>query len=237
MRVGERLLDLIFPPKCPFCQAVLDDPRAPVCPRCQPDLPWLTGGAEERRVDNADGCFSPLAYRGAVPEAVRRYKFGRVRALGKPFAVLMARCMKGCLPQRADVICWAPLSKKRLRERGFDQAELLAREVGRLQSVPAQPMLWKLRNTVPQSGLEESAARRANARGVYALMPGVDLSGRRVVLVDDVVTSGSTLSECAILLRRAGAEEVYCLTLAQARGDQKGQEPPEKKGKIVGKNG
>ena len=217
MSVREKVLDLVFPPKCPFCQKILEDPRAPVCPVCQPGLPWLEGKAAERRVDFADRCFSPLAYRDAVPGAVHRYKFSRVRALGKPFALLMAQCLEERLPQGAGLICWAPLARKRLRERGFDQAELLAREVGRLLSIPAGPVLEKVRNTAPQSELEEEGARRANARGAYALRSGADLTGRRVVLVDDVVTSGSTLSECAALLRQGGAEGVYCLTLAQAR--------------------
>lgn len=217
MRVREKVLDLLFPPKCPYCQKILDDPRAPVCPACQPKLPWLEGRAGERKIDFADGCFSPLAYRDPVPGAVHRYKFSRVRALAKPFAALTAQCLADRLPQGADLICWAPLSKRRLRERGFDQAELLAREAGRLLSIPAEPVLAKVRDTAPQSELQEESARRANARGAYALLPGVDLSGKRVVLVDDVVTSGSTLSECAALLRMAGAAEVYCLTLAQAR--------------------
>lgn len=149
MTVRERVLDLLFPPKCPFCQKILAEPRAPVCPECRPGLPWLEGAAGERQVDFADGCFSPLAYRGTVPQAVHRYKFSRVRALGKPFAALMTQCLSDRLPERADLLCWAPLSKKRLRERGFDQAELLAREVGRLLSVPAVPTLEKTRNTSP----------------------------------------------------------------------------------------
>lgn len=215
MSVREKVLDLVFPPKCPFCRRVLEDPRAPVCPECVPGLPWLEG--EGRSVDFADGCFSPLAYRGAVPEAVRLYKFGRVRALSKPFAALMARCLDEGPDRRPDLICWAPLSRKRRRERGFDQAELLAREVGRLLSVPVLPVLEKVRHTDPQSGLEDVSARRANAQGAYALLPGADLTGKRVALVDDVVTSGSTLGACAALLRRGGAERVYCLTLAQAR--------------------
>ena len=232
MSVREKVLDLLFPPKCPYCQQILEDPRATVCLDCQPRLPWLEGKAGERRIDFADGCFSPLAYRDAVPGAVHRYKFSRVRALGKPLAALMAQCLSDRLPEGADLITWAPLSKKRLRERGFDQAELLAREVGRLLSIPAAPALEKTRNTSPQSELEEESARRANARGAYALLPGADLTGRRVVLVDDVVTSGSTLSECAALLRQGGAAQVYCLTLARAREDGE-----EKKTKIVGKNG
>ena len=217
MKVREKLLDLIFPRKCPFCQKILEDPQAPLCAECQPQLPWLEGKAGERKVDFADNCFSPLAYRDGVPGAFHRYKFSRVRALGKPFAALMAQCLSDHLNEKADLICWAPLSRKRLRERGFDQAELMAREVGRLLSIPAQPVLRKARHTGPQSDLEGVSARRANARGAYELLPGVDLTGKRVVLVDDVVTSGSTLSECAALLRSQGAEEVYCLTLAQAR--------------------
>ena len=228
MKVWERVLDLLFPPKCPFCQKILDDPRAPLCPGCQGKLPWLEGRAGERRIDFADGCWSPLAYDGLVRSAVHHYKFHRVRALGDPLAVLMAQCLAGRLPQGADLICWAPLSKERFRQRGFNQAELLAREIGRMLSIPAEPLLKKVKDTGPQSDLEEESARRANARGAYALLPGVSLTGRRVVLVDDVVTTGSTLSELCALLRQAGAAEVYCLTLARARGDGHQSGPPKK---------
>ena len=220
MSFREKLLDLVFPPKCPFCRRVLEDAGASACPACVPDLPWLEGGAGEGSVELADGCFSPLAYRGAVPEAVRRYKFGRVRALAGPFGALMARCLEDNLERRPDLVCWAPLSRRRLRERGFDQAELLAREVGRRLSVPVRPVLEKVRDAAPQSGLEDMSARRANVRGAYALLPGADLAGKRVALVDDVVTSGSTLGACAALLRQGGAEGVYCLTLARARSGQ-----------------
>ena len=139
MSVGEKMLDLLFPPKCPFCQKILDNPRAPLCRSCHPKLPWLEGKAGERKIDFTDGCFSPLAYRDLVPEAIQRYKFSRVKALGRPFAALMARCLDSQRLEGVDLICWAPLSKKRRRERGFDQAELLAREVGRLLSIPAAP--------------------------------------------------------------------------------------------------
>ena len=229
MSLGERVLDLLFPPKCPFCQKILDDPRAPLCLACQLRLPWLEGKAGERRGDFAESCFSPLAYRDDVPGAVHRYKFSGVRALGKPLALLMAQCLKDHLPQGADLICWAPLSRKRLRKRGFDQAQLLAEEVGRICSIPAVPLLEKRRDTQAQSELTEESARRANARGAYALLPGIDLTGKRVVLVDDVVTSGATLSECAGLLRMGGAEGGWCLTAAQARRDGKSSAKKEEK--------
>ena len=120
MRVGEALLDLLFPPKCPFCQRLLHDPRAPLCPNCQASLPWLTGRAGERRVDFTQGCWSPLAYQAQVREAVQRYKFAPAPAYGRPFGLLMAQCARD-QGVEAELVTWAPLSKKRRRKRGFDQ--------------------------------------------------------------------------------------------------------------------
>ena len=219
MSLGTAVLDLLFPPKCPFCQRLLEDPRALLCPGCQRKLPWLTGRQGERRVDFADSCLSPLAYRDRVPDAVHRFKFSGVRAYAKPFGILMAQCARDGLEESPDLVTWAPLSRKRLRERGYDQAELLARQVGKLLDLPVLPLLKKARHTAPQSGLEEAGARRANALGAYEPLPGDGAAGKRVLLVDDVVTSGATLSECARVLRQGGAVRVDCLTLAQARGD------------------
>ena len=215
MRVGEALLDLLFPPKCPFCQRLLHDPRAPLCPNCQASLPWLTGRAGERRVDFTQGCWSPLAYQAQVREAVQRYKFAPAPAYGRPFGLLMAQCARD-QGVEAELVTWAPLSTKRRRKRGFDQGELLARTVGECLALPVLPLLEKSRHTVPQSSLPDGAARRANALGAYSLLPGRRIEGGRVLLVDDVVTSGATLSECARLLCQGGAKQVLCLTLAQA---------------------
>lgn len=215
MRVGEALLDLLFPPKCPFCQRLLHDPRAPLCSNCQASLPWLTGRAGERRVDFTQGCWSPLAYQAQVREAVQRYKFAPAPAYGRPFGLLMAQCARD-QGVEAELVTWAPLSKKRRRKRGFDQGELLARTVGECLALPVLPLLEKSRHTVPQSSLPDGAARRANALGAYSLLPGRRIEGGRVLLVDDVVTSGATLSECARLLCQGGAKQVLCLTLAQA---------------------
>jgi len=211
----EWLLDLLFPPKCPFWQTILEEPRAPLCPDCQPKLPWLAGKGGERRVDFADGCFSPLAYRDAVPEAIHRYKFSGVRAYAAPFGLLMAQCAQD-RKLEADALVWAPLSSKRLRQRGYDQAELLTRSMGAVLGIPVLPVLEKCRHTQAQSDLETESARRANALGAYRLREGADVEGKQLILVDDVVTSGATLSECVRVLKQAGARQVYCLTLARA---------------------
>lgn len=211
--------DLVFPPKCPYCQRVLDDPRAPLCSACQPKLPWLMGERGERKLDGVAGCVSPLAYRGPVREAVHRMKFDRVRAYDQPFAQLMAQCVRDHWRELPQEVTWVPLSKKRLRERGFDQARLLAQRVGERLSLPVSPTLEKCRHTQPQSELETDKSRRDNARDAYRLLPGVSPEGKRFLLVDDVVTTGSTLRECAKILRQGGAQGVWCVTLAKARGD------------------
>ena len=211
-----RVLDLLYPRKCPFCQRILSDQDQPLCGACQPGLPWLVGQEAGRKVDFAEICLSPLRYRGAVPEAVHRYKFGRKRSYGAKFGQLIAQCVQDRNLPELDLVTWPPLSRKRLRERGFDQAELLARWTAEYLRVPVVPTLKKSRHTTAQSGLREASARRANALGAYELRPGADLRGKTVLLVDDVVTSGATLGECARLLRQEGAV-VFCATLAQAR--------------------
>ena len=217
MKLLDDLLDLLFPPKCPFCQSILEAPADPVCPACQKSLPWLVGRAGERTVDFTQGCCSPLAYRGAVREAIHRYKFSGVRAYARPFGLLMAQCVQDRPEMAADLVTWAPLSRKRRRERGYDQGELLARAMAKRLGLPAVPTLVKARHTQPQSGLDSAEARRANALGAYAILNGAEVAGKRVLLADDVVTSGATLSECARTLLEAGAECVWCVTLAQAR--------------------
>ena len=166
---------------------------------------------------------------GPVREAVHRYKFSGSRSYSGPFGRLMAQCVRDELDGRFDCVTWAPLSARRLRQRGYDQARLLAEEAARALEVPALPLLRKNRDTPPQSGLEEAGQRRANVLGVYGAPDPGAAAGRRVLLADDVVTTGSTLSECARTLLTAGAAEVVCVTLAQARKD--GPENPRKTAK------
>lgn len=218
MKLWTGVLDLLFPIKCPFCQTILEDSAEPLCPECQAGLPWLLGREAERKVDFADGCFSALAYRDRVPEAVRRYKFARVQSCGRPFGLLVAQCAQDHLPQRPDALTWAPLSDRRLRERGFDQAERMARAAGAAMNLPVIPTLKKLKHTKAQSDLTDQRKRRSNVQGAYALLPGAEVAGRRLLLVDDVVTTGATLGECAKVLVMGGADRVWCATLAQACG-------------------
>ena len=216
MKLLTAALDLLFPPKCPFCRRVLDDPRAPLCPKCQPLLPWLEKKESFRKVEHTAGCWSPLVYKDMVRACIHRYKFTPVPALGQPLGLLAAQCALDHPELATDVVTWTPLSRKSLKKRGFDQAQLLAREVGRNLRVPVEALLEKSRETAQQSLLETPAQRKANALGAYRLRENAQVEGKKILLVDDVVTSGATLSACAAELKRRGAAEVWCVTLAQA---------------------
>ena len=197
MKLAHFLLDLVFPPKCPFCEALLDRQEL-LCPDCQRDLPWLTGSQGMRRVELTEGCVSVLRYEGLVRNGVLGFKFRGKSARSLPFGTLLAQAVrdqwlveKG---EKPDLITWACLSPRRLRQRGYDQAGLLCAQVGKVLDLKVVKTLKK-QNRPPQSGIQGEGARRANLMGAYVALPRVHLQGKTVLLVDDVVTTGTTLSD------------------------------------------
>ena len=115
------------------------------------------------------------------------------------------------------MVTWVPVSQKRRRKRGYDQAELLARSICRCWGTDPVRLLKKVLDNPAQSGLSDKSARRANVLGVYDAVNQDKLKGRRILLVDDICTTGATLEECARVLRDAGAEEVAAVTVARPR--------------------
>lgn len=211
-RLIDALLDLLYPPRCPFCHRFLDGkPR--VCGYCERSLPYMPAGRLDRAFENVDECFSVLRYEGDVRKSLHRYKFGGVSAYAECYAPLLADCIEDNAVY-ADVVTWAPLSARRLRERGYDQARLLAEGAAEYMEIPCLPLLEKRRHNAAQSGTKSAEERRQNVRGVYACAGDASLDGMTVLLVDDIITTGSTLDECAGVLRRAGAAKILALTLA-----------------------
>lgn len=211
------LLDLLFPPKCPFCRALLQPGEEDLCARCQRELPWCLGPSGEQKLEFIPRCISPLYYQDRVRDSFHRYKFGGGVSYARPYGRLMAQCVRDRLEDSFDLLTWAPLSPKRRRKRGYDQARLLAEQLGRRLDLAARPLLAKTRHTGAQSALDDDGARRANVLGAYSVIESAQIAGKRVLLVDDIVTTGATLSECARVLRTAGAAEVLAVTLARAR--------------------
>ena len=205
MPIPDWFLDLLFPPKCPFCGRLLEKGEM-LCPDCQRDLPWLAGRPAETEVELTGGCVSALRYQDKVRTAVHGYKFGGRSGRSRPFGLLITQAVTDH-DLAADLVSWPSLSPKRLRRRGYDQAELLAREVGKNLGLPVIRTLDKGERPA-QSGLEGEAARRANLLGAYTAVTPEKYSGKTILLIDDVVTTGATLSECAKTLRLAGAGKV-----------------------------
>ena len=212
MRFGKRLLNLLFPPRCVFCSKIIKAGREEICPDCNRSLPWA--GITVKHGDFHEGVVSSLRYEDNVRAAVLRYKFNGHYWLGDVFGELMSETVNMQLSGRFDIITWAPISKKRLRERTYDQSELLAREVGRILGFPVTPCLIKTKHTEANSSLSDEKERRSNVADVYEALPAAE--GKRILLIDDVYTTGSTLSECAKTLMQAGAESVVCATFARA---------------------
>lgn len=212
------LLDLLFPPKCVFCRRILPSGREGICGDCQTALPWISGPAAEQKGEFFSLCASPLWYHGSVRESFHRYKFQGLRSYAGVYGRLMGQCVRDHLSGRYDLITWVPLSPKRRKARGYDQAMLLAQAAAAELGEAVTATLSKVRDVAAQSGLgKDEGARRANVLGAYQILDLERVAGKRVLLVDDIITTGSTISECARVLRTAGAADVVCVTLARAR--------------------
>ncbi len=244
------LLSVIFPAACPLCGLELAEPAmAGICTSCWTALePWrgptcdscglpLSSArtldaivtrcgvcrAGEFRLDRAR---SLSLYSGALRAAILLLKFGRRERLGKRLGGFLVQVWEGIQEDRENeqaVLVPVPLNASRQRERGFNQAELLAQGLraglakargGRGAYIDARA-LRKIRATPPQTGLSLSA-RHENVRGAFAVPHAERVKDKWVVLVDDVMTTGATLSACARALRQAGARSVCALTLARA---------------------
>lgn len=214
MKILDLIAHLLYPWKCVFCESVLKD--TDICRECEEKLPYTVGDSAMQKFPFIDKCVSPLYYKDKVRASVHRYKFGGCSAYSRRYAALMSDCVENNLDCRSiDVISWIPLSKKRLRQRGYDQARLLAEEIAAKTGLPCRQLLQKVKNNSAQSLTRDAKQRHENVAGVYALDDGADVSGLRILLVDDVVTTGATMSEAARILHKAGAKSVFGVTLAR----------------------
>ena len=232
------LCDLIFPPACHLCGAPARPgqlacaahrlPRAPGGPRCgrcagrlPPALPDGNDCAECRRRPLRLARVVALGdYRDppVLREWILAFKHGGRPALAAPLGRLLARRLAAADGLDGEpVLVPVPLHPLRRLERGFDQALLLASEVSRRLDVPCRRALWRVRSTPPQ-GEPHAGGRASNVRGAFRLHPEErrHVEGRRVWLVDDVLTSGATAEACARVLRRGGARRVSALVLGRA---------------------
>ena len=205
------MLSLLYPPRCPFCRTLLLGGEPSLCGRCRRVLPWTEGvfrGAGFRQ-----GIYV-LQFRGAVRSALLRYKFGSCSGYARVFGEILAQTIAERLSGTFDLVSYVPVSRRTLRKRGYDQERLLAEAVAEVYGVRAVTTLRKIRRNRPQSSLTKLSARQENVRGVYAAVSPERFAGKRVLLIDDIVTTGATLYSAALTLRSAGAADVVCAALA-----------------------
>lgn len=208
------MMDLFFPHLCPFCGKVTG--KELLCETCSAKLPDT--GRDMVTEGGYGKCAAPLYYEDAVRQALLDFKFNGRTGAAECFGMLMAECAAAVYAGQFDTVTWVPVSRKRLRQRGYDQAYLLSRSACACWETEPTALLRKIADTPPQSGISAPEQRRANVLGAYEAIPE-HVCGRRVLLIDDILTTGATLSECARVLREAGAADVVCLTLARVRDE------------------
>lgn len=223
-------LDLVYPPHCVVCRDAASG--AYLCPKCIDSItliepPVCSKCGTPCQAFLCDECYhreyaferarSAGVFDGALREAIHALKYRSYEAVAEPLAEIMARAFAGTgLARYADVLVPIPIHASRLLEHGFNHSELLAHLLSRRIGVPVEPdVLRKVRKTAQQVDLPREE-RALNIQGSFAAERSDRIAGKRVLLIDDVFTTGSTLNEAAHVLIAAGAEEVRAYTLARS---------------------
>lgn len=223
---GEVVVDFFFPCRCVGCGKVGEFLCADCCqqlPRLLPPFCHKCGKPESSgglcatcwgHQTEIDGARSPFRFDGAIRQAIYELKYHNLKAISACLAKLLATYLQAN-PVPGEVLAPVPLYPRRLRERGYNQASLLTRELGKLVGLPVvEDSLYRFKDSLPQARTATVEGRRRNVADAFTCR-GQRLNGRRVLLVDDVCTSGATLEACAAALKAAGAVSVWGFTLAR----------------------
>ena len=208
------LLYLLFPPRCVLCKEFLAKDETDLCHRCRKNAPFFK--KPQTKLSFVAGWTALWYYKDITQQSILRYKFYRKRHYAPAYGRLLAVKLQEAGFAEFDTLTFVPVSPIRRFTRGYDQVELLATAVAQELGVSSVRTLRKIRNTPPQSRIKDPARRRANVLGAYQAISHKDVWGKRVLLLDDIITTGATASECARVLLTAGAKEVYCAALAAA---------------------
>jgi ComF family protein len=230
-QAGAGLLALLYPPRCaicdlldtsylcPGCRSQIEAIDGPICGRCGVPLdePGICGYCRDHprsfRTARSAGRFS-----GVLRELIHRFKYTPAKPLADPLADILLGCLlrwRAIGPEHFDMIVPVPIHPLRLRARDYNQSAELARGLGSRIGMPVYcRALRKIRETRPQTTLS-ARERKTNLRGAFAVVRREGFEGARVLLIDDVMTTGATADECSRTLVEAGAKEVRVLTLAR----------------------
>ena len=215
MKLVNWLLELLFPPKCLLCRRVLADEELDLCHDCRTSESECTN--YQKKLPFIDSWAAVWYYEDTPRRSLLRYKFRGKRSYANGYGRLLAMKLQERHPDGFDVLTWVPVSPLRKFSRGYDQVELLARAVGAELGIEPIPALRKIRHNCPQSGIIGDVQRRANVLGVYRVENPELIRQKKILLLDDIITTGATAGECARVLLTAGAKEIHCGAMAVAR--------------------
>jgi ComF family protein len=208
------LLHTLYPNQCPYCEIGIKYNML-FCSDCEKNLNY-DGYVKEfkTRLNQNFACLSVFKYEGNVKNAVLRYKFAKRRDYGEKFSKLMANCLnKKINTANFDIITSVPMDKIKIKKRGYNQSQELAEKLSKFINVKYKQTIRKIKKNSEQHTLS-GKDRRKNCRGIYEIIDPSFIKNKKILICDDVVTTGSTLSECIISLKRAQITEVFCVTLA-----------------------
>lgn len=212
-------MGLLFPRKCVLCRTLLEKHETDLCHNCRIHAPVYT--KSNFKLSFLAGWTAVWYYKDEARQSLLRYKFRNTRSYAAVYGRLLAMRLLTEQWGEFDVMTWVSTGWLRKFKRGYDHVALIAQTVSAEFSMPLTKLLRKVRNTPPQSGISDPARRRANVLGAYQVIDPELVKGKRILLLDDIITTGATISECARVLLTAGAKEVYCAAVAITSHDTK----------------
>ena len=213
MRLFYRIAQWLFPPKCVLCRQILEKDETDLCRHCRVHAP--AAPMSHKKIPHLDRWTAVWYYEDKVRLSILRFKFYIARSYARAYGRFLAMQLLKDDMADFDLLTWVPVSKLRRLKRGYDQVELLSKAVGRELGTEPVRLLKKTRHNRPQSGITGDAARRANVLGAYRVTDPAAIRDKRILLLDDVITTGSTMSECARTLLISGVKQVNCAAVAR----------------------
>ena len=200
---------------CPDCRRKLPRLPVPLCPKCgRPQVSGILCPTCRQLQTEIDGIRSPYRFDEVIRKAIHQLKYHNLKAISSCLAELLADYLQSN-PLRGEAIVPVPLHPRRLRERGYNQSSLLARKLGKLTNLPVvENCLIRIKEAQPQVKAHNIEERRENVIDAF-MCHNEKISGKQIILIDDVCTSGATLESCALALKSKGAASVWGLTLAR----------------------
>lgn len=211
-RLWRQFLGIFFPPRCVLCRKLLKAGEEDLCGCCGRNTLRYSG--RKRKTQFLDSFAAVWYYEGTVRSSLLRFKFYGARGYADSYGRLLADRIRREYPEGFDMLVWVPVSRLRRLRRGYDQSALIAAALSRELNTELVAALKKIRHTPPQSRISDVEKRKANVLGAYRAVKPEKVVGKRILLVDDILTTGVTMSEAARILRSAGAQEVHGAAVA-----------------------